>query len=143
MGSLTACDSCLCTQPRPKWERFPRICDSPKYFSGRSIGCSAPRSSASGAGFARNSQCAIGRSRSRPEEVAKHASQDRARNPRRGLPSSRAKVLSAAFESNHRSSDRAKENWFRDVKIFSHLSSCTPCQKVDLRLLFYLPLPSI
>src|SRR5215467_1784605 len=140
MGSLTTRDSCLCTKPRPKRERFPRICYRPKHFSRRSIGCSSPRSSASGAGFARNSQRTVGRSRSRPEEFAKHASQDRARNPRRGLPSFGVEVFPAAVGSDHEASHHAKENSFPTVKIFSHLGSFSSCQKVDLDLLLYLPL---
>ena len=143
MGSLTARDSCLCTKPRPKRKRFPRVCHRPKHFSRRSIGCRPPCSSASGAGFARNSQRTVGRSRSRPKEFAKHASQDCARNPRRGLPSFGVEVLPTVVGSDPKASDRAKENWFPGVKNFSHLSSFSSCQKVDLGLLLYLPLVSI
>lgn len=142
MGSPTACDSCLCTKPRPKWERFPRICHRSKHFSGRSTGCRPPCSSASGAGFAGNSQRTIGSSCPRTQEFSKYASQNHARNPRRRLPSLGVKVFPTAVEPDHEASRCTKENWFRDVKVFSHLSSGIFRQIVDRGSLFYLPLCS-
>ena len=123
VGSIAACYSCFCPEPRSERQRLPRIRHGAKHLRRGRFGSSAPRSSASGAGFARDPQRTTGCLGSTAQEHQEHAGPNHSGNPRRRLPFAGPEVSASAAEPSNAASYVAKESCFFGVKVFSYENS--------------------